>query len=157
MMVVEFASSMQNPAALKAISEGQTGVIVATDVLARGVDLPFVDVVVNFDVPLATRTYIHRLGRTARGGATGKCITLVLTAELPAFRSVVAKIDGSALLEATTSVERFFGPEYDAAVTKICKHKTRTVKAKYLNISQAEENEGILYSKSYKEEEDPGE
>ncbi|KAG8923330.1 RNA-dependent ATPase [Tulasnella sp. 418] len=63
---------------LKALEEfktGKTGLLVATDVAARGLDIPNVGAVVNYSFPLTIEDYIHRIGRTGRGGRSGKSIT----------------------------------------------------------------------------------
>lgn len=56
---------------------GKADILVATDVAARGIDVPEVALVVNFDVPNQEMVYFHRIGRTARAGALGRAITLV--------------------------------------------------------------------------------
>lgn len=64
--------------ALRQFGAGQIGVLVATDVAARGLHIDGVDVVVQFDPPDDHKTYLHRSGRTARAGATGVVATMVL-------------------------------------------------------------------------------
>jgi superfamily II DNA/RNA helicase len=63
--------------ALKRFEGGHAGILVATDVAARGLDLDDISLVVNYDPPLDDKGYVHRAGRTARAGRTGTSITLV--------------------------------------------------------------------------------
>ena len=56
---------------------GKADILVATDVASRGIDVPRVELVINYDVPNQELTYFHRIGRTARAGAEGKAITFV--------------------------------------------------------------------------------
>ena len=67
----------QRERALKEFRSGKVDVLVATDVLARGIDVSDVRYVVNFDVPADPEDYIHRIGRTGRAGETGWAITFV--------------------------------------------------------------------------------
>ncbi|KAI0709425.1 DEAD-domain-containing protein [Earliella scabrosa] len=63
--------------ALGKFKSGGRSVLVATDVASRGLDIPSVDIVINYDIPTHSKDYIHRVGRTARAGRSGKSITLV--------------------------------------------------------------------------------
>ena len=60
---------------------GELKLLVASDVAARGLDVPAVSHVINFDVPIHSEDYVHRIGRTGRAGRDGKAITLVLPFE----------------------------------------------------------------------------
>ncbi len=67
----------QRRKALEAFRKGKAGIIVATDVLARGIDIPEVDYVVNYDLPDMAEDYIHRIGRTGRAGNQGFSVSFV--------------------------------------------------------------------------------
>ena len=60
----------------------------ATDILARGIDIDDITMVVNFDVPREAEDYVHRIGRTARAGAGGKAVTLVSERDRSKFRYI---------------------------------------------------------------------
>jgi ATP-dependent RNA helicase RhlE len=63
--------------ALRRFAQGHVGILVATDVAARGLDLDDITLVVNYDPPLDDKGYVHRVGRTARAGRSGTSVTLV--------------------------------------------------------------------------------
>ena len=67
---------------------GRTRILVATNVAARGLDIPNVSHVVNYDLPEDTETYVHRIGRTARAGKEGVAVTLVGEAEVREFGKI---------------------------------------------------------------------
>ncbi|MFC2740067.1 MAG: DEAD/DEAH box helicase, partial [Selenomonas sp.] len=63
--------------ALEKFRAGNVQVLVATDVMSRGIDVQNIDAVVNFDVPMDPEDYVHRIGRTGRAGATGQAFTFM--------------------------------------------------------------------------------
>jgi ATP-dependent RNA helicase DDX47/RRP3 len=75
-------------AALARFKGGSKSVLIATDVAARGLDIPAVDVVVNFDVPSNGKDYIHRVGRTARAGRAGRAVTVVTQYDIELYQRI---------------------------------------------------------------------
>lgn len=67
----------QRDRAIKAFQNFHTRIMVATDIAARGLDIPHIETVINYDLPQVAEDYIHRIGRTARNGAEGVAISLV--------------------------------------------------------------------------------
>jgi superfamily II DNA/RNA helicase len=67
--------------ALEAFKKGETDVLVATDVAARGLDIVELPAVINYDLPYAPEDYVHRIGRTGRAGASGIAISLMAPEE----------------------------------------------------------------------------
>jgi ATP-dependent RNA helicase RhlE len=78
----------QRERALDGFKHGKYQVLVATDIAARGIDVHGISHVVNFDVPVFARDYIHRIGRTGRAAATGDAITFVAPDELEQLRRI---------------------------------------------------------------------
>lgn len=81
-------SSGERSRALEGFKEGKVRVLVATDIAARGLDIPALGVVMNYDIPHVTGDYIHRIGRTGRAGAKGLAITLISPLEMVALKEV---------------------------------------------------------------------
>ncbi|KAI1130775.1 P-loop containing nucleoside triphosphate hydrolase protein [Nemania abortiva] len=75
---------------LRSFNTGKLRIIVASDLVARGIDLPSLDHVVNYDMPSSIASYVHRVGRTARAGNTGKAWTLFTNPEARWFWNEVA-------------------------------------------------------------------
>jgi ATP-dependent RNA helicase RhlE len=74
--------------ALKGFKEGSVRVMVATDIAARGLDIPLLPHVVNFELPNVAEDYVHRIGRTGRAGANGEAISLVSADEMDLVRNI---------------------------------------------------------------------
>jgi ATP-dependent RNA helicase RhlE len=81
-------SQSQRNAALAGFRTGHYKVLVATDVAARGLDVPDVSHVINFDLPDESDTYLHRIGRTARMGKSGQALSLVMPEEGASLRGI---------------------------------------------------------------------
>jgi superfamily II DNA/RNA helicase len=79
--------------------DGTTKVLIATDVLARGVDIQQLPAVVNFDLPMHAEVYVHRVGRTARAGQDGVAISLVCHGESEALNAIRTLTQRPLLLE----------------------------------------------------------
>jgi ATP-dependent RNA helicase DDX24/MAK5 len=75
-----------------ATKEGKSSILVATDVAARGLDIPNVDLVIHYHVPRAADAYVHRSGRTARAERTGLSILLCSPEEVVPTRRLIAKV-----------------------------------------------------------------
>jgi ATP-dependent RNA helicase DDX47/RRP3 len=73
---------------LNSFKAGQRSLLVATDVAARGLDIPQVDIVINFDIPKNSKDYVHRVGRTARAGRSGRSITFVSQYDVEGFQKI---------------------------------------------------------------------
>lgn len=69
--------------AISRFREGTVNVLLATDVAARGIDLPDVSHVINYDMPRTADVYLHRIGRTARAGKKGNAISIVEAHDQP--------------------------------------------------------------------------
>lgn len=79
----------QREQAVERFREGKTWVLIATDLMSRGMDFKGVNVVINFDFPNTTASYIHRIGRSGRAGRPGQAITFYTEDDVPLLRSIV--------------------------------------------------------------------
>lgn len=81
-------SQNQRERTLKMARDGKLEVLVATDVAARGIDIPLVRHVYNYELPNVPENYVHRIGRTARAGRDGKAVAFCAPTELGEFRDI---------------------------------------------------------------------
>ncbi|MDR2910719.1 MAG: DEAD/DEAH box helicase [Bacteroidales bacterium] len=105
---------------LLAFRSKQTRILVATDVLSRGIDIKEINLIINFDVPGDAEDYVHRVGRTARADATGVALTLVNEDDMIKFHRIEQFIEQQ--IFKIPIPEKFgAGPKWD---THSSKHKT---------------------------------
>lgn len=78
--------------AIARFRDGSVNILLATDVAARGIDIPDVSHVINFDMPRTADVYLHRIGRTARAGKKGNAISLVEAHDQPMIERVARYI-----------------------------------------------------------------
>ena len=83
---------------LLAFREKKHRILVATDIAARGLDIPHIEHVVNFDLPQAPEDYIHRIGRTGRAGADGSAISFITPEDALKWRNIQKLMDPDAVL-----------------------------------------------------------
>jgi len=81
-------SQVQRDRVMNAFRTGQTELLIATDVAARGLDIPHVSHVINYDLPSSAEVYVHRIGRTGRAGREGSAITILDPREQRLLRSI---------------------------------------------------------------------
>ena len=92
-------SQAQRNRAIEGFRAGKHRILVATDVASRGIDIPHVAHVINFDLPQCADDYIHRIGRTGRAGAKGNAVCFVARAEVSKWRDIVKLGVGAPALE----------------------------------------------------------
>ncbi|MEO0548252.1 MAG: C-terminal helicase domain-containing protein, partial [Pseudomonadota bacterium] len=81
-------SQGQRDRAIAAFKDGTVRVLVATDVAARGIDIPGVGHVYNYDLPNVSENYVHRIGRTARAGRAGQAVAFCTADEMSALKAI---------------------------------------------------------------------
>jgi ATP-dependent RNA helicase RhlE len=115
-------SQPQRERALAAFKSGQIRVLIATDIAARGIDVDGISHVINYDLPEVPETYVHRIGRTARAGATGQAIAFCDHEERHLLRAIERLIKlsipatgrASELSARPERAERGYAPRTDA-------------------------------------------
>ncbi|GKV29335.1 hypothetical protein SLEP1_g38270 [Rubroshorea leprosula] len=115
--------------ALNKFKSGECNVLVCTDVASRGLDIPSVDMVINYDIPTNSKDYIHRVGRTARAGRSGVAISLVNQYELEWYIQI-EKLIGKKL------------PEYPAQEEEVLLLLESVTEAKRLSQMRMKESGG---------------
>ena len=95
---------------MNVVRRGHARILVATDVAARGLDVPTITHVFNFDLPKFAEDYVHRIGRTGRAGASGTAISFVNRQDLPALQKIERFIGHKVAVSSVTGLEARFKP-----------------------------------------------
>jgi superfamily II DNA/RNA helicase len=93
-------------------------VLVATDILARGIDIEGIDLVINYDVPRDAEDYVHRIGRTARAQSTGVAVTLINEKDMYSFKRIEDFL-GKAIVKSALPQSLGRGPAYEPVKRRI--------------------------------------
>ncbi|XP_071687100.1 DEAD-box ATP-dependent RNA helicase 10-like [Rutidosis leptorrhynchoides] len=115
--------------ALNKFKAGECNILICTDVASRGLDIPSVELVINYDIPTNSKDYFHRVGRTARAGRTGVAISLINQYELEWYLQI-EKLIGYKL------------PEYPAQEEEVLFFLERVTEAKRLTAMKIKEGGG---------------
>ena len=78
---------------MDAFKKGMVKILIATDINARGIDIPNVDYVINYDLPEQAENYVHRVGRTGRGDKKGQAVSFCSTEEIPVLKEIETYLD----------------------------------------------------------------
>jgi ATP-dependent RNA helicase DeaD len=97
-------SQVQRDRVMQAFRTGRTELLVATDVAARGLDIPHVSHVINYDLPSSAEIYVHRIGRTGRAGREGAAITILDPREQRLLRSIEQHTNAKVVVAPVPSV-----------------------------------------------------
>ena len=121
--------------ALAGFKDSSVRVLVATDIAARGLDIPLLPHVVNFEIPNISEDYVHRIGRTGRAGASGEAISLVSADETSYLRDI-QKLIG---MQIPVEIVEGFEPDPNAS-TKPIKQGQRNNRSRSANKSNSNKN-----------------
>jgi ATP-dependent RNA helicase RhlE len=90
--------------ALRRFKAGQVRVLVATDLASRGIDIPFLPYVINYDLPRSPKDYVHRIGRTGRAEASGEAISFISPEDEHHFKIIQKKMGKTVEMRETDEV-----------------------------------------------------
>lgn len=124
-------SQGQRERALRSFKSGQTKILVATDVAARGLDIPDVRFVYNFDLPNVPENYVHRIGRTARAGASGAAVAFCAPDEIVELKAIQKALGQSIPVASGRPWE-----DLDSSVQSKPKRKSRGSRRRRPNLSK---------------------
>lgn len=114
-------------AALTKFKAKNRSILISTDVASRGLDIPHVDIVINFDIPTHSKDYIHRVGRTARAGRSGRAVTFVTQYDVELYQRIEQLISKQLPLYSTQEEEVMLLQERVAEAQRIVKMELKDI------------------------------
>jgi superfamily II DNA/RNA helicase len=137
----------QREEVLRGFRSKRVRVLVATDVLSRGIDIKDIDIVINYDVPGDAEDYVHRVGRTARAATSGLAITLINENDMHSFQQIEALI-GYEVMKLPLPAELGEGPKWNpkSAPRRFSRNSPR--KGKQHSRNHSHENQKKFHRKS---------
>eukprot|EP01025_Chloroclados_australasicus_P019821 TRINITY_DN20867_c0_g2_i2.p1 TRINITY_DN20867_c0_g2~~TRINITY_DN20867_c0_g2_i2.p1 ORF type:complete len:448 (-),score=59.52 TRINITY_DN20867_c0_g2_i2:605-1927(-) len=145
-------------AALNKFKSGEKSILIATDVASRGLDIPTVDVVINYDLPKNCKDYVHRVGRTARAGRSGRALTFVTQYDVGQYQRIEKLIEQKLEEEVMDREEVKLLQERVAEAARLASLQIKEAdsKKKKRRVMQAEDMEeetvGVNFSKPKKKQ-----
>lgn len=124
--------------ALAGFKNGSVRVLVATDIAARGLDIPLLPHVINFELPNISEDYVHRIGRTGRAGASGEAISLVSADETTYLRDIEKLID----MKIPVEILEGFEPDPNASTEPIKQGQGRNNRSRNNTRNSSSRNSG---------------
>ena len=126
-------SQLQRDTAVRAFRAGQAWILICTELLGRGIDFKGVNLVVNYDFPPSTVSYIHRIGRTGRADKRGRAVTFFTDADKTLLRSIahVVKSSGSPVPEYMLSLKKATRQEKRKLAKQAVKRDAISKESKY--------------------------
>lgn len=112
----------------------ETKILVATDVASRGLDIPNVDVVINYDIPLSHKEYIHRVGRTARAGKSGLAVSLTTQYDVEDYQRIETAIDKKLDAYPVSKEDALLFYERVQEAQRIAEHELKAIMGKSNNV-----------------------
>lgn len=115
--------------ALKRLHDGEISILIATDVVSRGIDINNITVVINYDFPKNIEEYVHRIGRTGRSGKTGLAITFMTENDWDKAKS---------LIELMKKSGQYISPRLQAMATRFETHEAQNLVDRYARLFRDE-------------------
>ncbi|XP_049812925.1 probable ATP-dependent RNA helicase Dbp73D isoform X2 [Schistocerca nitens] len=111
----------QRDEVIRRFVDGQIDILISTDALARGMDMPNIKYVISYDLPKYIKNYIHRIGRTGRAGKSGKAVTLILQNQVSTFQDMLKTAGKNSVRELVVSEDTLlpFEEQYKSALGQL--------------------------------------